>query len=449
MTPVLIYILKANLALILFYTGYYLWLRKLTFYTANRFYLLFAIVFSVAFPSLQPEEWFKHTPDIPVNLGTLAGEFNLNLADNRTTFSDQWLTNGIGLGIIIFGILLIIKLIYIGQIHHQSVPASWSVYSFRKSDKIISPFAFLKNIYLNPSLHPSQEFDKIFKHESIHVQKLHSLDILLAELTRVLFWYNPLAWWLGKSIRENIEFMTDEAVLNSGIDRKSYQYSLLQTTGLFQENPLMGSNFNLNHLKTRIMMMNKQKSSGGHLGKYALLVPAIIIGSLAFTISKADHKISSTSPVAISYSTPSDTLKPGKPRPLIIVDGVKMDNMTFDLIDKNRIKSVEVIKDESAVKKYGIEATFGVILVTTKSKEQAETKTEIDNNSPTNIITQLDDLNGEPIIYVNGKRYIKDKMNPLNPDKMQSMNVYKGKSAIEKFGEEGKNGIIDIVLKED
>ena len=44
--PTLLYLLKANGALLLFVGLYYVTLRRLTFYGLNRAYLLFALLFS-------------------------------------------------------------------------------------------------------------------------------------------------------------------------------------------------------------------------------------------------------------------------------------------------------------------------------------------------------------------------------------------------------------------
>jgi len=38
-------------------------------------------------------------------------------------------------------------------------------------------------------------------------------------------------------------------------------------------------------------------------------------------------------------------------------------------------------------------------------------------------------------------------MNSLHPDSIESINVLKGESALENYGEEGKNGVIEITLK--
>src|SRR5690606_30275541 len=54
----ILYLLKANFAIILFYLGYRLLLRKLTFYRLNRFYLLFALLFSFVYPLVNLADLF-------------------------------------------------------------------------------------------------------------------------------------------------------------------------------------------------------------------------------------------------------------------------------------------------------------------------------------------------------------------------------------------------------
>ena len=52
------------------------------------------------------------------------------------------------------------------------------------------------------------------------------------------------------------------------------------------------------------------------------------------------------------------------PDPLIVVDGVPVDNLNF--IDPNDIQDISVLKDASSSAIYGARAAFGVILITTK-----------------------------------------------------------------------------------
>lgn len=53
--------------------------------------------------------------------------------------------------------------------------------------------------------------------------------------------------------------------------------------------------------------------------------------------------------------------------PLILVDGVEMSETLINQMNPNDVESLSVIKDASAAAIYGTKATFGVVLITTKS----------------------------------------------------------------------------------
>src|SRR5690606_36487304 len=103
----------------------------------------------------------------------------------------------------LFGLLFLIKLMGIGRIHFRSTPARWDRFKYRKSKENISPFSFWPHIYFNPILYTENEYEKIFSHEQVHVRQLHSLDVLLAEISLIFFWYNPFCWMIRRAIQEN------------------------------------------------------------------------------------------------------------------------------------------------------------------------------------------------------------------------------------------------------
>ncbi len=131
-------------------------------------------------------------------------------------------------------------------------------------------------------------------HELTHVRQWHSVDVLVSELLCTAFWLNPFVWLTKKEIRQNLEFLADNKVIESGFDAKLYQYNLLQLS--FQNHELILTNkFNVLPLKKRIKMMNQQKTSKTGLLKYLLVIPlatALVITSNAETlINKAQSKV--------------------------------------------------------------------------------------------------------------------------------------------------------------
>jgi len=57
-------------------------------------------------------------------------------------------------------------------------------------------------------------------------------------------------------------------------------------------------------------------------------------------------------------------------KPLIVVDGVPMDDIS--LLNTQDIENISVLKDAASTSIYGTRAAFGVILITTKSARQVD-----------------------------------------------------------------------------
>ena len=147
-------------------------------------------------------------------------------------------------------------------------------------DKPVVPFSFGNAIYINQHQHSQQELSEIIRHEFIHVKQRHSIDMIWSELLCIVNWYNPFAWLLRKAIRQNLEFIADHQVLQSGLDRKQYQYLLLKVIGSTSFS--IANKFNFSSLKKRIAMMNKTKSARVNLLRFAFILPLLAVILLAF-----------------------------------------------------------------------------------------------------------------------------------------------------------------------
>jgi HSP20 family molecular chaperone IbpA len=117
-------------------------------------------------------------------------------------------------------------------------------------------------------------------------------------------------------------------------------------------------------------------------------------------------------------------IKPNGPKPLIILDGEKYEGDINDL-DPKKIESVNVLKDKPAIDKYGANGKNGVIEITMKNSTKKPA----------------------PIYILDGKELSKEEMDKIDPNNIQSINVFKDKSATEKYGEKGKNGVVEITMK--
>jgi len=182
---------------------------------------------------------------------------------------------------------------------------------YKVSGNII-PFSFGRSIFINPALHNTEEIREIILHEFVHARQKHSIDIIWSELLCLLNWYNPFAWMIRRSIRQNLEFIADQKVLDHGIDRKQYQYLLLKVIGNKQFS--IASKFNFSSLKKRIAMMNKMRSAGLHLLKFLFILPLLAVLLLAF---RRHQSMPELIPASVSLSAlpakDCDTTKPPTP----------------------------------------------------------------------------------------------------------------------------------------
>lgn len=288
MPHLFIILLKINLVLLLFAATYYLVLRRLTFYVLNRCFLVLGIVFSTAYPFIDLTEFF-HQREVVAYLPELNQKASALV---RTGFFiNNWpiLSALFYLGVLFMTVRLAIQFISLYKIHKKSNPNTVANYKVRTLDESVSPFSFWQTIYVNPSLHNEKELNTILAHEMVHVKQWHSIDIILAELSVVFYWFNPGVWLMKKAVKENLEFITDQKILRKGMDRKAYQYSLLGV-GQLNNSVAIVNNFNLSDLKKRIQMMNVKRSSRLTLSRYALALPVLLVTTLAFTVSKKEIK---------------------------------------------------------------------------------------------------------------------------------------------------------------
>src|SRR4030095_3684893 len=136
-----------------------------------------------------------------------------------------------------------------------------------------APCSFLNNIFINPDRYDWNTYNQILLHEKVHVSEKHSWDILFAETMLIFQWFNPFAWIYRKEMENNLEFLTDNRVLqHSDMEISSYQMSLLRVSAAHL--PLsITTNYNQSLLKKRIAMMNAKKSNLNTSWKYFFLLP--------------------------------------------------------------------------------------------------------------------------------------------------------------------------------
>jgi len=345
MNDALMYFLKVNIAIALFYLFYRLAFYNDTFWATRRFYLMATILLSVIYPFISLSGWLEKQEPMQV---IMAGYVNLNeitvtnVPTTYLTFENILLTV-YGLVSIILLIRMIVQLTSILMWRLKGKKQILNGIEIIAIDATITPFSFFNTIFINPVLHNEEETRQILTHENTHARQFHSLDVLLSELMTVLFWINPAAWLLKREIRQNLEFLADNSVLKSGIDSKNYQYHLLQLSFQVPENQLINK-FNISPLKKRITMMNQQKSKKAGILKYALIVPLALVLILS---SNAETLVNKTKDVLSQKEAVSEELSGSAKTEIVspmidlITNEVKDAHTAIDSLPQNSKQVIE------------------------------------------------------------------------------------------------------------
>lgn len=282
-----LFLCKLSVSLAVVWGFYQVVLRRLTFYGLNRWYLLGYTLLSFYIPLIDIGPMLPDGPAgglvvlqfIPVIGGAGAGVVAPVL---RPVGLSAWtvLEWVLAAGSVVLLARLVVRWVSLLRLRRKARLIGGVGVKIYQVDSRITPFSFGNAIYVNQDLHTEKEWADIILHEYVHIRQKHTIDILLAELVCILNWYNPFAWLIRYSIRQNLEFIADRQVLDRGVDRKEYQYHLLKVVGAPAYR--LANNFNFSSLKKRIVMMNRMRSARVHLLKLLFLLPLVGVLLAAF-----------------------------------------------------------------------------------------------------------------------------------------------------------------------
>lgn len=298
----LLYFGKVNIYWILFYACYWLLFRKHTFFVWNRAYLIGSLLISFLLPIISiPETEQAAAPTLFYTVDAIASVPFSKATEYPVPETFDWM-QWIWLFASIGSFLMLKKLVKsfwdLRQIISQGDLIEQPDYNLiLLSDNKTGSFSFLKWLVLNQHDYENNP-DPILRHEMVHIQQRHSLDILLIEIIKVVFWFNPVIWFYKISLQEVHEFLADEAAPN----RDHYARFLVSYSLAVPVTLLTNHFFNSSTLKSRIKMIYKNRNSRWSLGKYLMIVPVLLFAVL---MTAAREKLTLPEEVKASVATSS------------------------------------------------------------------------------------------------------------------------------------------------
>ena len=311
MENLLLYFIKANGLIILFYLMYVLFLRKETFFISNRWYFIIGLLLALVLPVI------KFTKTIWVEPTPVAAFYQEQVPTSSTLTEIPIQENPVDWLLIVMCAYLIISFLFLlkigmelisffKKIQHQNKQKE-SNYTLVDSDAIENPFSFFNYIVINKNRFSEAEIEHIVTHERIHVIQKHSIDVVTGKLFCALFWINPIVWFYRKAMLQNLEFIADSATVQLIENKYEYQKTLLKVVTR-QHDLSITNQFYQSLIKKRIVMLHTNQSHKKNAWKYATILPLLVGFMLLFQIEtvaqvKEDAKVATYAVAQVSFSS--------------------------------------------------------------------------------------------------------------------------------------------------
>ncbi|TYA58208.1 M56 family metallopeptidase [Formosa maritima] len=377
------YFIKASVVFGIFFICYKLLLQKETFYNANRLYLLSGIFIAGIIPLVVIPIYIEYTPTNFSNNLIIDNAFIQ--AKNKTVTMLQIINWVYALGLIFFLGKLILEFTSLFSLLKNNDFKKEDGFKLIETDNKVPPFSFFNWIVYNPSQFQNQELTHIINHEKVHAKQFHSIDVILSQLSCVVFWFNPFCWLYKKELQQNLEFIADYQAQNISNCEKSYQRLLLKTS-IPNHQLMVTNNFYNSLIKKRIVMLHKSKSNKLKAWKFTLILPLLGLFLMSFN----------TKEVYINASNnPSENIFSNNLTEIEVV------LITKDFTD-NELEKVknELLKEGLTVKFKGVKRNASgeiiAIRIDIKSKESSANY-HIDGNEPISPIKIGFNKNGNDI----------------------------------------------------
>jgi hypothetical protein len=292
MENLIIYLLKASGLVVVFYTAYYTLLRKETFFTSNRSFLLAGLVTSAIMPLLVLTHtvWVEATEKVQVQLTPQELQQYLQMQQMAAMQSQPEPTNWYNVagyvyiaGVMFFLFRFVYQLYLVRKMLKGKNIIKADGFKYIDSEAVHSPFSFFSYIVYNSKLLTDNELENILSHERVHSRQKHSADMILSNLFCIALWFNPFIWFYKKAVAQNLEFIADAVAIKQITDTKAYQKTLLKIT-VQPECTAIINHFYQSLIKKRIVMLNKKQSNTRNSWKYAAVVPLLVAFMVLFQL---------------------------------------------------------------------------------------------------------------------------------------------------------------------
>jgi hypothetical protein len=265
-----------------FYIPFTFILKRTTFFSLNRVYLVLGLLLSFTLPLYT--EFLAipvyTAPDLPF-MEPIVTQTELAVSHASESTGSLSITALLLvfylLGIAFRLIMLARSVTHTLKLKNQGEVLRLQDLNIIKTNTTI-PFSFFHYVFLPRALDEAV----ILEHEAAHVRQHHWIDLLIVELSSIILWFNPVMIVYKRSLKQQHEYLADRAAIMNGIDLREYLTCIKQQIELVIPASLT-SEFYFQSIKNRINMMTKKRTSVYGLAAYTMIVPIIICLLMAFS----------------------------------------------------------------------------------------------------------------------------------------------------------------------
>jgi hypothetical protein len=393
MKGLIFYILQVTIASGILYGYYHFVLRNKKFHHYNRFYLLSAVLVSLFIPFLNIPVYFSDSSPAPAVLqswnimitGAVAGDITGPPIPGYKISWFTWQNLGPGIFYSLNGIRLIIR---------KNTVEKLEDIHFINTTEPGTPFSFFNWLFWNRNIElRSEKGEQVFRHELFHIQQKHSWDVIFMQMVTMIIWINPFFYMIKKELKAIHEFLADEFAIR---ENQKWQYAeFLLMQALNTQNHLIHPFFNT-QIKRRIAMITTSKKPSYQYLRKVMVLPlaAIVLGLFAFSYKQKEKEKEKKLLILMQQDTTKTNL------PIVILETVPATKHFADVVPG---------------------ASDTIPEVAGKFKDA--------------------------LIVVDGKLTTEEELEKIDVSTIGTISILKDKKAIDKYGDKGKNGVIEVTTK--
>ena len=285
------YFLNSTAIWLISLVGFDIFLRRESYHSYNRFYLLLTFMSGVFLPLWH---WGASSHLVYASLQYSAEQVilvkrHIEAAASAVTKTEQlqWLKIIYLSGAFVALSFLLIDIIRLGVFYSKGKKSKQNNWIIVTTHKEHAPFSFLNILFVSSrKLYNNDEWDMLLVHEQQHRKLIHFADVILIQVARILFWFNPLVYIYNKRLLLVHEYQADDALL---LPPGVYGKFLVEQT-LLQSAPSIAHALSNSPVKSRILMLTHRSSRYRHLTKL-LVFPLIVLFMVCFTRYDIDYQL--------------------------------------------------------------------------------------------------------------------------------------------------------------